>query len=117
MAGELLCPMCQGATDPAAFDAMIWDLICERDLSEEAESVLRAVWAGGGRPVEAETIFDELYCWDPQGGPPLARMYQDLRAGAAELADKLPGTGLAVVRARRRDGWVIKLTDGGAYVS
>jgi hypothetical protein len=116
MAGELVCPMCQGATDPAAFDAMIWDLICERDLSEEAESVLRAVWAGGGRPVEAETIFDELYCWDPQGGPSLSRMYQDLRAGAAELADKLPGTGLAVIRAKRRDGWVIKLTDGGAYV-
>lgn len=116
MPGEIVCPMCQGASDPAAFDAMIWDLICWRDLSEEAESVLRAVWAGGGRPVEAEAIFNELYRWDAHGGPSLTRMYQDLRAGAAELADKLLGTGLAVVRAGRRDGWTIKLTNGGAYV-
>jgi hypothetical protein len=99
-------PLQQGATDPAAFDAMIWDLICERDLSEEAESILRAVWAGGGRPVEAETIFDELYCWDAQGSPSLSRMYQDLRAGAAELADKPPGnrTSRSSRKAARRLG-------------
>ena len=117
MAGELVCPMCQGPSDPAAFDAMIWDLICERHVSEEAESVLRVVWDGGGRLVEAKTIFDEIYCWDPEGGPSPARMYADLNAALAELNAALDGTGLAVVKQGRRDGWRLVISPGGAYVA
>lgn len=95
----LRCPCCSGgATDLAALDTMIWDLIQWRGLSENAESVLRAVWCGAGRPVTAERIFDRIYDHDPDGGPTQTRMYLDLRDAIAELVVKLDGTGLSVIR-------------------
>lgn len=119
MVGEgLRCPMCSGgAANQAVLDMMIWDLITERGLSEEAESALRAVWTAGGMLVGAEPIFDEIYRWDIEGGPALARMYAALRDAMSELTIKLIGTGVSVIR-QGREGWRLTITPGdGAYVA
>lgn len=109
--------MCSGgAANQAVLDMMIWDLITERGLSEEAESALRAVWTAGGMLVGAEPIFDEIYRWDIDGGPPQVMMYRDLRDALAELADKLDGTGLVVIR-EGRHGLRIGMVEGGAYLA
>ncbi|MDN3713294.1 hypothetical protein QWZ10_19055 [Paracoccus cavernae] len=114
----LRCPCCSGGTaDLAALDTMIWDLIQWRGLSENAESVLRAAWAGAGRPVTAAAIFDEIYRFDIDGGPTLAAMYAALRAAIAELTEKLDGTGISVIRQGQRDGWRVVMSPGdGAFV-
>ena len=113
----LRCPCCSGgAADQAALDIMIWDLIQWRGLSENAESVLRAVWAGSGLPVTAEAIFDELYRFDIDGGPSQARQYSDLRDALDELAEKLVGTGLQVTR-QGRDGYRLLISAGEGYAA
>lgn len=117
MAGKgIHCPLCEpGAADRAALDMLVWDLIAWRGLSEEAESVLVAVWAGGGAPVSSEDIFDELYRWDADGGPGITLAYDALRSALAELKVKLADTGVVVVDLGRGNGWRLALTDG-AYV-
>ncbi|MDF3607908.1 hypothetical protein PE067_18250 [Paracoccus sp. DMF-8] len=96
---------------------MLIDLMNERGLSEDAQSVLEAVYLAGGRPIIADQIFDRMFDHDPDGGPPPVRMYAELNAALAELDTALLGTGLAIVRQGRRDGWRLVITPGGgAYV-
>lgn len=120
--GEIACPCCSGRK-PALRDldalliALLIALMDERGLSEDAQSVLEAVYLAEGRPVTAERIFDRMYEDDPDGGPPPARAYADLRAALAELDTALQGTGLGIVRQGRRDGWRLVMDMGGAYVA
>lgn len=118
MAGELHCPLCKpGAADRAALDMLIWDLIEGRSLSEEAQSVLEAVWAGRGTAVSTEAIFDEMWRFDPDGGPGPVTTYKVLHRAVAELKDKLSGTGIAILALGHGQGWRLVLSPGGAYVA
>lgn len=118
MAGELECPCCRKPPALRDLDTMIWDLICERRLSENAQSVLEALFIAAGRPVQAETFFERMYEHDPDGGPSYTQCYSDLREALDELTGKgkLDGTGLAVVH-QGRPGWRLILNAGGAYVA
>lgn len=118
MAGEIVCPCCRKTPILPDLTVLLIDLMNERGLTENAQSVLEALYLAAGRPVLAEKLFDRMYDHDPDGGPSPARMYADLNAALAELNAALDCTGLAVVRQGRRDGWRLILTPGdGAYVS
>lgn len=113
----LRCPMCSARPQPVrALDTLIWDLIDQRGLSEDAEAVISAVWAGRGAPVGPEDIFTSMYAHDPDGGPTYARMYAALRQALAELSTVLRDTGIEVIDCGRGMGWRLRFEAGGAYV-
>lgn len=118
MAAEIQCPMCSGCRPALAdLDLMLIDLMNERGLSEDAQSVLEAVYDAGGKPITADRIFDRMFDHDPDGGPAFALAYKFLREALAELAIKLEGTGIGIENVGRRDGWALRLLAGGAYVA
>lgn len=59
-----------------------------------------------------------MYEFDPDGGPPPAKMYADLKRALAELSAKLSGTGLRLIDCGRMKGWRLAFEQGGgAYVA
>lgn len=118
MAAEtgLRCPMCQPPDPAHAFklDALVLGLIRDHALSENAEALLRAIFAADGLPISTSAIFDAMYADDPDGGPSPGVMYSDANAAHAELQSVLAGTGVGVVRRDR--GWRLRL-GRDAYVA
>lgn len=117
MGGEISCPCCSSRRPALSdLDALFIDLMNERGLTENAQSVLEAVYLAAGRPVTADPIFDRMYDHDANGGPSLARCYAELQGALGELTVKLDGTGVVVIR-QGREGWRLGMVDGGAYLA
>ena len=60
--------------------------------------------------MKAEVLFGAMFDGADDGGPGQSAMYRHLRRTITELAEKLSGSGLAVVYVERR-GW--RLVIGG----
>jgi hypothetical protein len=94
------CPCCKQAVTAPSLDEVI--AACRLDGFEA--SVLRAVWAGGGGPVQTERIFDAMYADDPDGGPSPTRMYRAFRTALRDLRLRLKGTGIGIESVEYRRG-------------
>lgn len=82
------------------------DIIAETvGLPPIQEAVLRAVWAGKGRPVQPEAIFTEMYSDDPDGGPGASKMYAAFKVALCHLREKLKGTGVSIENVGYRQGY------------
>jgi hypothetical protein len=84
-------------------------LAMKYDLQPMEERVLKAVWDGGGRPVFAEKIFDEMYVDDPDGGPPVNRMYATMKECMSRIKSKMRGSGVTIENVGYRAGFRIVL--------
>jgi hypothetical protein len=100
------CPLCSASIAAPPLDEIVLKLLNSGEFSEDAEAVLRALWAGQGKPVDAEAIFDVMYADDPAGGPSVVAAYAALRSALKELDLAAPG---AVVYLGRARGWRLKL--------
>jgi hypothetical protein len=88
-------------------------LAMKYDLQPMEERVLKAVWDGGGRPVFAEKIFDEMYVDDPDGGPPVNRMYATMKECMSRIKSKMRGSGVTIENVGYRAGFRIVLGRAG----
>lgn len=100
------CPICLAPIAVPPLDDLVLAMINDHGLSEDAEAVLRALWAGQGKPVDAEAIFDVMFADDPDGGPSTVASYAALRVALKELDRAAPGI---VVYLGRSKGWRMKL--------
>lgn len=94
--------MCEGADRAAlaALDRLVLRLIDRHGLTEDAESVMRALYAARGGSASADLIFDWMFAFDPDGGAPDQVARARLRAAVAELDAIHPG-----LIVRGRNGW------------
>lgn len=99
--GEYTCPCCERRV-PQPTPEIIAHAV---GLSPQQEAVLRAVWAGKGRPVQAEAIFAEMYSDDPDGGPSPSKMYAAFKVALCHLRDNLKGTGVSIANVGYRQGY------------
>jgi len=97
------CPCCKQAVTFSSLADVITD--CRLDGFEA--SILSAVWAGKGHPVQTERIFDAVYLDDIDGGPSPTRMYAAFRKALHSLNSKLNCAGVAVEGAAYRRGYRI----------
>lgn len=106
------CPRCGGAVSVPPLDDLVLRLINGQNLSENAEAVLRAIWAKGGRPVRASALFAALYDDDPDAEPPMNKLYAEVRDAVGELSAALAADdhGIAVVPVPARLGWRLDLS-------
>ena len=97
------CPLCRQAVTAPSLD----EVIAARRLDSIEASILRAVWAGRGHPVQSMTIFDAMFEDDIEGGPPMAKMYAAFYAALHSMNSKLNGAGIAIKSVGHRKGWRI----------
>lgn len=100
------CPCCKQAVTAPSLEGVIE----ARRLDGFEASILSAVWAGKGRPVQTGPIFDAMYSDDPDGGPSPTRMYAAFKVALHSLNSKLNGTGIAIRSAGYRKGFRISFT-------
>lgn len=98
---KYVCPCCEQRVASPTPDILA-ELI---GLPPIQEAVLRAVWAGKGRPVQPEAIFTEMYSDDPDGGPGSSRMYAAFKVALCHLREKLKGTGVSIENVGYRQGY------------
>jgi hypothetical protein len=101
------CPLCSQQVPVLSLDR----LIETRRLRPMEEAVLRAVWEGGGRPVQTERVFDAMYCDDPNGGPTQSKMYLAFKVALHRLRARLEGSGVSIVTVGYRRGYRLILGD------
>lgn len=99
------CPCCK--RDVPAPDL---DVIIEHyRLPNIQAAILRSVWKGRGHPVSAETIFNEMYADDPNGGPRTKTMYCTLKEGLSRMRKTLQGSGVGIETVGYRQGYRLVL--------
>lgn len=99
------CPCCsQDVPVPPAYVVAV-----NCNLKPMEARILEAIWDGGGRPIQAEKIFDRMYADDPDGGPAPARMYSALKESMVGLRKKLAGSGVGIETVGYRAGWRLVL--------
>lgn len=105
--GKYCCPQCGNRVASPTPD-IIAELV---GLPPIQEAVLRAVWAGKGRPVQPEAIFTEMYSDDPEGGPGASKMYAAFKVALCHLREKLKGTGVSIENVGYRQGYRLIMKD------
>lgn len=74
-------------------------------LTQMETKILEAVWAGGGRGVQAEKIFVRMYEDDPDGGPMPNKMYLAFKVALCHMREKLQGSGVSIENVGYRQGY------------
>lgn len=99
--GKYVCPCCEQRVPQPTVEI----LASAVGLPPQQEAVLRAVWSGKGRPVQPETIFNEMYADDPDGGPSASKMYAAFKVALCHLRERLVGTGVSIETVGYRQGY------------
>ncbi|WP_197077510.1 HNH endonuclease [Hyphomicrobium sp. 99] len=103
------CPCCEQSVPQPTVDIIAH----AAGLSPLQESILRAVWSGKGRAVQPETIFNEMYADDPDGGPSASKMYAAFKVALCHLREKLVGTGVSIENVGYRQGYRLVMNETG----
>ncbi|MGX1353345.1 hypothetical protein AB7M49_006966 [Bradyrhizobium elkanii] len=101
----IACPCCKQSVSVPAVDIVIEYYRVPRC----EENVLRAVWAGKGRAVQTERIFDAMYADDPDGGPEPSAMYRAFKALLHNLRVRLAGSGITIENVGYRQGYRLSI--------
>lgn len=105
---KVKCPCCRREVNQPDLEAVIdW-----YDIPPQEEAILRAVWAGKGRPVQNERIIDAMYADDPDGGPSPQAAYRALKVSMHHLRERLRLSGVKIVNAGYRQGYRLVLEEG-----
>jgi hypothetical protein len=104
------CPCCKQAVTIPSLDDVITG--CRLDGFEA--SILSAVWAGKGHPVQTERVFDAMYADDPDGGPEPPRMYAAFKVALCHLRARVKDSGISIENVGYRRGYRLVVgSDGG----
>ena len=99
------CPLCKQPIAAPSLD----DVIVACRLNGFEAKILGAVWAGRGKPVQTEKIFDAMYLDDIDGGPSPHSMYAAFNKALGRLNSQLSDTGIAIISNRYRKGYRLSL--------
>lgn len=107
--GNYVCPCCEQRVPQPTVDIIAH----AAGLSPLQEAILRAVWAGKGRSVQPEAIYNEMYADDPDGGPSASKMYAAFKVALCHLRERLVGTGISIENVGYRQGYRLVMKNAG----